>query len=291
MLTFKMKGKSIQRFLYFFYNKGIVIKRDRKQEVFIMSILKVENITKIYGGKKGGMKFKALDKFSLEIEKGEFVGVMGPSGSGKTTLLNIMATIDTPSSGELFINGTNPTKLDEKNIALFRRKELGFIFQDFNLLDSLSIKENIILPLVLEKVKVRELEKRLEDIAGLLNIKDILNKKPYEISGGQQQRAACARALIHNPSIILADEPTGNLDSKASQDVMETLTNLNTKKEATIMMVTHDPFSASFCKRIVMIKDGKYFLEIVNGGNRQAFFKEIMDSLSLLGSRSNNYAL
>lgn len=291
MLTFKMKGKSIQRFLYFFYNKGIVIKRNRKQEVFIMSILKVENITKIYGGKKGGMKFKALDKFSLEIEKGEFVGVMGPSGSGKTTLLNIMATIDTPSSGELFINGTNPTKLDEKNIALFRRKELGFIFQDFNLLDSLSIKENIILPLVLEKVKVRELEKRLEDIAGLLNIKDILNKKPYEISGGQQQRAACARALIHNPSIILADEPTGNLDSKASQDVMETLTNLNTKKEATIMMVTHDPFSASFCKRIVMIKDGKYFLEIVNGGNRQAFFKKIMDSLSLLGSRSNNYAL
>lgn len=237
-----------------------------------MSILKVENITKIYGGKKGGMKFKALDKFSLEIEKGEFVGVMGPSGSGKTTLLNIMATIDTPTSGELFINGTNPTKLNEKNIALFRRKELGFIFQDFNLLDSLSIKENIILPLVLEKVKVREIEKKVEDIANLLNIKDILNKKPYEISGGQQQRAACARALIHNPSIILADEPTGNLDSKASQDVMETLTNLNTKKEATIMMVTHDPFSASFCKRIIMIKDGKYFLEIVNGGNRQAFF-------------------
>lgn len=177
------------------------------------------------------MKFKALDKFSLEIEKGEFVGVMGPSGSGKTTLLNIMATIDTPTSGELFINGTNPIKLNEKNIALFRRKELGFIFQDFNLLDSLSIKENIILPLVLEKIKVREIEKKVEDIANLLNIKDILNKKPYEISGGQQQRAACARALIHNPSIILADEPTGNLDSKASQDVMETLTNLNDKKK------------------------------------------------------------
>lgn len=156
---------------------------------------------------------------------------MGPSGSGKTTLLNIMATIDTPTSGELFINGTNPIKLNEKNIALFRRKELGFIFQDFNLLDSLSIKENIILPLVLEKIKVREIEKKVEDIANLLNIKDILNKKPYEISGGQQQRAACARALIHNPSIILADEPTGNLDSKASQDVMETLTNLNDKKK------------------------------------------------------------
>ncbi|WMJ81580.1 ABC transporter ATP-binding protein [Clostridium sp. MB40-C1] len=256
-----------------------------------MSILKVQNITKIYGGKKGGMKFKALDKFSLEIEEGEFVGVMGPSGSGKTTLLNIMATIDTPSSGELFINGTNPIELNEKNIALFRRKELGFIFQDFNLLDSLSVKENIILPLVLEKVNVRKIENRVEDITNLLNIKDILNKKPYEISGGQQQRAACARALIHNPSIILADEPTGNLDSKASQDVMETLTNLNEKKGATIMMVTHDPFSASFCKRIIMIKDGKYFLEIVNGGNRQAFFKEIMDSLSLLGSRPSNYTL
>lgn len=256
-----------------------------------MAVLKVENITKIYGSKKGGMKFKALDKFNLEIQKGEFVGVMGPSGSGKTTLLNILATIDNPTSGDLLINGTNPANLDEKNIALFRRKELGFIFQDFNLLDSLSIKENIILPLVLEKINVKEIEKRVSDIANLLNIEKILNKKPYEVSGGQQQRAACARALIHNPSIILADEPTGNLDSKASQDVMETLTNLNSKKEATIMMVTHDPFSASFCKRIIMIKDGKYFLEIVNGGNRQAFFKEIMDSLSLLGSRPNDYSI
>lgn len=256
-----------------------------------MSILKAENITKIYGRKKGGMKCKALDKFSIEIERGEFVGVMGPSGSGKTTLLNIMATIDSPSSGELFINGTNPINLNEKDIALFRRKELGFIFQDFNLMDSLSIKENIILPLVLERVSVKVIEKRVDDIAGLLNITDILNKKPYEVSGGQQQRTACARALIHNPSIILADEPTGNLDSKASQDVMETLSNLNEKKGATIMMVTHDPFSASFCKRIIMIKDGKYFLEIVNGGNRQVFFKEIMDSLSLLGSRPSNYTL
>lgn len=256
-----------------------------------MTILKVDNITKIYGGRKGGMICKALDKFSLEIKKGEFVGVMGPSGSGKTTLLNIMATIDSPTSGDLFINGTNPIRLNEKNIALFRRKELGFIFQDFNLLDSLSVKENIILPLVLEKVNVKEIEKRVEDISCLLNIQDILNKKPYEISGGQQQRAACARALIHNPSIILADEPTGNLDSKASEDVMETLTSLNERRQATIMMVTHDPFSASFCKRIIMIKDGRYFLEIVNGGNRQAFFKEIMNSLSLLGSRPSHYTV
>ncbi|TAH60270.1 MAG: ABC transporter ATP-binding protein, partial [Gottschalkiaceae bacterium] len=181
-----------------------------------MSILKAHNITKIYGGKRGSMTVRALDQFSISIEKGEFVGVMGPSGSGKTTLLNILATIDTPSSGELYINGINPIGMDEKHTALFRRKELGFVFQDFNLLDTLSIKENIILPLVLEKLKVEEVEKRVKDIADILNIEDILAKRPYEISGGQQQRAACARALIHDPSIILADEPTGNLDSKAS---------------------------------------------------------------------------
>lgn len=255
-----------------------------------MSILKAENITKIYGDKRGSLKVKALDKFSININQGEFVGVMGPSGSGKSTLLNILATIDTPSSGELFINGTNPTKLDEKKSALFRRKELGFIFQDFNLLDSLSIKENIVLPLVLDKMNPRKIEKSVEDIAALLNIKDILNKRPYETSGGQQQRAACARALIHNPAIILADEPTGNLDSKASQDVMESLDNLNKEKKATIMMVTHDPFAASFCQRIIMIKDGKHFLEIVKGGNRQAFFKEIMDSLTMIGGRYNDLA-
>lgn len=255
-----------------------------------MSVLKAENITKVYGDKRGGLKVKALDRFSLSIEKGEFVGVMGPSGSGKSTLLNILATIDTPSSGELLINGVNPSRLDEKNTALFRRKELGFIFQDFNLLDTLSIKENIILPLVLDKMKVSEIEKRIEDIAALLNIGDILEKRPYETSGGQQQRAACARALIHNPSIILADEPTGNLDSKASQDVMDSLENLNKQKKATIMMVTHDPFAASFCERIIMIKDGKQFLEIVRGGNRQSFFKEIMDSLTLIGGRYNDLA-
>lgn len=255
-----------------------------------MSILKAENINKIYGNKKGGMTVKALDNFNINIEEGEFVGVMGPSGSGKTTLLNILATIDTPSSGQLLINGTNPMQLNEQRTAEFRRKELGFIFQDFNLLDSLSIKENIILPMVLAKENVKKIEAKLMDIAALLNIKDILNKRPYEVSGGQQQRAACARALIHDPSIILADEPTGNLDSKASQDVMESLKNLNEKRGATIMMVTHDPFAASFCNRIVMIKDGKFFLDIVKGGNRQSFFKEILDSLSMLGGNYNDLA-
>lgn len=255
-----------------------------------MSILKANNITKIYGGKKGGISVKALDRFGINIEKGEFVGVMGPSGSGKTTLLNILATIDSPSAGELLINGVNPTALDEKKLAQFRRKELGFIFQDFNLLDTLSVKENIILPLVLERAKVSEIEKKLEDIAGLLNIKDILHKRPYEISGGQQQRTACARALIHDPAIILADEPTGNLDSKASQNLMDSLMELNEKRGATILMVTHDPFAASFCKRIVMIKDGRHFTEIVKGGSRQVFFKEILDSLSMLGGDYNDIA-
>ena len=255
-----------------------------------MPILKAENITKIYANKRSGMQVKALDRFSINIEEGEFVGVMGPSGSGKTTLLNILATIDAPSTGELLINEINPSKLDEKKAALFRRRELGFIFQDYNLLDSLSIEENIILPLVLDKINVGEIDKRVEDIAKVLNIKEILSKRPYEVSGGQQQRAACARALIHNPSIILADEPTGNLDSKASLDVMEALRSLNAEKKATIMMVTHDPFAASFCKRIIMIKDGRHFLEIVNGGKRQVFFKEIMDSLSMLGGNYNDLA-
>ncbi|QUH18880.1 ABC transporter ATP-binding protein [Alkaliphilus sp. B6464] len=255
-----------------------------------MSILKVENLTKVYGNKKSGLTVKALDKFNMSVEDGEFVGVMGPSGSGKTTLLNILATIDTPSSGELFINGTNPSKLREKESALFRRRELGFIFQDFNLLDTLSIKENIILPLVLDKLKIKEINQRVMDIASILNIVDILEKRPYEVSGGQQQRAACARALVHNPSIILADEPTGNLDSKASNDVMESLRKLNETKKATIAMVTHDPFAASFCDRIIMIKDGKFFLEIVKGSNRQAFFKQILDSLSVLGGNYNDIA-
>lgn len=255
-----------------------------------MPILKAQNISKIYGNTKSGQAVKALNKFNISIENGEFVGVMGPSGSGKTTLLNILATIDSPSSGDIFINGTNPMELGERDTALFRRRELGFIFQDFNLLDTLSVKENIILPLVLEKRKKKDIERALDDIADLLNIKDILHKRPYEISGGQQQRAACGRALIHQPSIILADEPTGNLDSKASHDVMESLRSLNEERQATIMMVTHDPFAASFCHRIVMIKDGSFFLEIVKGENRQAFFQEIIDSLSLLGGNYNDLA-
>lgn len=252
-----------------------------------MTVLETKDLSKIYGGKGKGISVKALDSFNMDIKKGEFVGVMGPSGSGKTTLLNILATIDSPSSGKVLVDGKSPHSLNENELALFRRNKLGFIFQDFNLLDTLSIKQNIILPLVLENLKKDEINKRVEDIAKTLNIEEILNKRTYEVSGGQQQRTACARALINNPSIILADEPTGNLDSKASYDLMSSLEKINKEREATIVMVTHDAFAASFCNRIIMIKDGKFFTEIVKKSSRQVFFKEILDALSLLGGGYN----
>ncbi|NMB28254.1 MAG: ABC transporter ATP-binding protein [Tissierellia bacterium] len=252
-----------------------------------MAVLETKGLSKIYGGKGKGISVKALEDFNMTINEGEFVGVMGPSGSGKTTLLNILATIDSPSSGEILVNGKNPYSLEEDQLSIFRRNNLGFIFQDFNLLDTLSVKENIILPLVLEEVERKEIEKRVDDIATTLNIKDIFKKRTYEISGGQQQRTACARALINNPTIILADEPTGNLDSKASYDLMLSLERINQEKKATIVMVTHDAFAASFCNRIIMIKDGKFFSELVKKSNRQVFFKEILDSLSLLGGGYN----
>jgi len=247
-----------------------------------MSILKAQGLTKVYGS-KGKMLYRALNDIHLDIQKGEFVGVMGPSGSGKTTLLNILATIDKPTSGKIEIGGVDPTLLNEKKLALFRRRELGFIFQDFNLLDTLSIKENIILPLVLDNTNIKEIEKRLHQSAELLGISAILDKRTYEVSGGQKQRAAIARAMIHHPAILLADELTGNLDSKAAKDVMDSLRDLNEQAGATIMMVTHDPFAASYCKRIVFIKDGAFFSEIRRGTNRQAFFQQILDSLSVLG--------
>lgn len=252
-----------------------------------MSVLETKSLSKIYGGKGKGISVKALKDFSMSIKSGEFVGVMGPSGSGKTTLLNILATIDSPSSGEVLINGQNPYRLKEDDLAIFRRNNLGFIFQDFNLLDTLSVKENIILPLVLEEMDRKKIEEKVENIASVLNIKDILNKRTYEISGGQQQRTACARALINDPAIILADEPTGNLDSKASFDLMSSLEKINKEKNGTIVMVTHDAFAASFCNRIIMIKDGKLFTELVKKSNRQAFFNEILDALSLLGGGYN----
>lgn len=247
-----------------------------------MSVLKAQGLGKIYSS-KGNVVYKALEDIELQVEAGEFVGVMGPSGSGKTTLLNLLATIDRPTSGQIEINGINPTRLNEKKLALFRRRELGFVFQDFNLLDTLSIKENIILPLVLEGMAPKVIEQRLKPIVELLQITPILAKRTYEVSGGQKQRAAIARAIIHQPSVVLADELTGNLDSKAAKDVMDSLKDMNERLKATVLMVTHDPFSASYCERIVFIKDGKFFSEIRRGTNRQAFFQQILDALSVLG--------
>ncbi|MFD0590744.1 ABC transporter ATP-binding protein [Paenibacillus sp. GCM10027627] len=247
-----------------------------------MSVLRAQGLSKIYSS-KGNVIYKALEDIDLQVEAGEFVGIMGPSGSGKTTLLNLLATIDRPTSGAIEINGVNPTKLTDNKLALFRRRELGFVFQDFNLLDTLSIKENIILPLVMEGMSPKVIEERLKLIVELLQIAPILSKRTYEVSGGQKQRAAIARAIIHKPSLVLADELTGNLDSKAAKDVMDSLKDMNERFKATVLMVTHDPFSASYCQRIIFIKDGKFFSEIRRGSNRQAFFQQILDALSVLG--------
>ncbi|MBH5319218.1 ABC transporter ATP-binding protein [Paenibacillus sp. GSMTC-2017] len=247
-----------------------------------MSVLSAQGIGKVYSS-KGNVVYKALEDIDLQVEAGEFVGVMGPSGSGKTTLLNLLSTIDRPTSGRIEINGIDPTKLTDNKLALFRRRELGFVFQDFNLLDTLSIKENIILPLVMEGMAPKIIEQKLKPIVDLLSIEGILGKRTYEVSGGQKQRAAIARAIIHQPSLVLADELTGNLDSKSAKDVMDSLKEMNERLKATVLMVTHDPFSASYCQRIVFIKDGRFFSEIRRGSNRQAFFQQILDALSVLG--------
>ncbi|PEN81026.1 bacitracin ABC transporter ATP-binding protein [Bacillus cereus] len=252
-----------------------------------MDILKVCDLSKIYTGK---VSYEALSNIHLSIKKGEFVGVMGPSGSGKTTLLNMISTIDSPTSGKVLINGENPHELSPNELALFRRRELGFVFQAFYLLNTLTVKENIVLPLTLDGTKVKDMNHRVSVIAEKLGIQGILNKRTYEISGGQAQRAAIARALIHKPKLILADEPTGNLDSKASADVMELLQRLHKEHEATIMLVTHDPMAASYCDRVVLIKDGEFYNEVYCGDNRQAFYQKIIDVLALLGGRKHDFS-
>ena len=244
--------------------------------------LEIKNLKKYYGTKSNITK--AVNDLSLEVFCGEFVAIMGASGSGKTTLLNCISTIDEVTSGHIFIDGKDITELREKDLASFRRENLGFIFQDFNLLDTLTIAENISLALIINKEDVNKVDKKVVDIAEKLGIKDILNKYPYEVSGGQKQRCACARALINTPKLILADEPTGALDSKSSRMLLETMEEMNEKFNATILMVTHDSFSASFCKRVLFLKDGKIFNEIRRGEkSRKEFFNEILDVLTLLG--------
>ena len=245
-----------------------------------MKILTVNNLSKVYGKK---IIFNALNDINFSIEDGEFVGIMGPSGSGKTTLLNMISTIAKPTTGTMELKGKNPLLLRGEELALFRRRELGFVFQDFNLLDTLTIGENIVLPLTLDKVSVKEQDERLNEVSTILGIKDLLGKRTFEVSGGQAQRTAIARALINNPSILIADEPTGNLDSKSSKVVMELFQKINKENKVTTMMVTHDPLAASYCSRILFIKDGSIYNEIYKGSSREQFYQEIMDVLTLLG--------
>ena len=251
------------------------------------NVLSVKNVEKYYGNK--GNITKAIDYISFDINEGEFVGIMGASGSGKTTLLNCISTIDRISSGEIVINGQSITKLKGKKLDQFRREQLGFIFQDFNLLDTLTAYENIALALTIQKVNAKEIDLRVKKIAKTLQIDHILNQYPYQLSGGQKQRVASARAMITQPQLVLADEPTGALDSKAARLLLENFESLNQRLKATILMVTHDAFSASYCHRILFIKDGKIFNELVRGNlSRKEFFNQIIDVVTLLGGDLND---
>jgi putative ABC transport system ATP-binding protein len=251
------------------------------------TIVEAKQLRKVYGAK--GNVFTALQEIDLKVSEGEFVGIMGPSGSGKTTLLNILATIDQPTSGQIVIDGTSLAKMNEAQLSAFRRDKLGFIFQDYNLLDTLTVKENILLPLALARINAKELESRVDVISRKFGIHSILDKYPYQISGGQKQRTAACRAIVSVPSLILADEPTGSLDSKSATDLLESLQQLNVQDKATILMVTHDAFAASYCTRVLFIKDGKMFTELVKGqAPRKDFFNKIMDVLSVLGGGSSD---
>lgn len=248
-------------------------------------ILRLEHIQKYYGNQ--GSITKAIQDISFCVNRGEFVGIMGASGSGKTTLLNCISTIDTVSAGHIFLDGTDVTEIKEKEIARFRRENLGFVFQDFHLLDTLTISENIALALTIQRVSPDTVSKRVQAVAEALNILDIMEKFPYQVSGGQKQRCACARAIISKPKLILADEPTGALDSHSSQMLLGTLQSMNERMEATILMVTHDAFTASYANRILFLQDGRIFTEIVKGADtRKSFFEKILNVLTVLGGGS-----
>ncbi|MFO7246258.1 MAG: ABC transporter ATP-binding protein [Thermaerobacter sp.] len=251
-------------------------------------VLIAQGLTKIYGS-RGRAVTRALNNLSLAVDRGEFVGIMGPSGSGKTTLLNLLATIDRPTSGTVTVEGRDTSRMSERELALFRRKRLGFVFQDFNLLDSLTLRENMALPLVLDRQPPSLIRQRVEALAQRLGIQHVLDRFPDEVSGGEQQRAAAGRAVIHEPALVLADEPTGNLDSRSSQAFMEILRDLNESLNVTIVMVTHDPFAASYCSRVLFIRDGALYNEIHRGDGRQAFFQQILDVLALLGGGSGGH--
>ena len=247
-----------------------------------MELLKIDHIEKYYGSKS--VLTKAIDDISLTVNEGEFVAIMGASGSGKTTLLNCISTIDRVTSGHIFLENTDITTLKGKELNRFRREKLGFIFQDFNLLDTLTAYENIALALSIQKKPAAEIDKAIKKVADQIGITEVLQKYPYQMSGGQKQRVASARAIVTDPKLILADEPTGALDSKSAKLLLERFRYLNTECGATIMMVTHDSFTASYAGRVIFIKDGKIFSEINRGSNsRKQFFDKIIDVVTLLG--------
>lgn len=250
-------------------------------------LIQIEKIEKYYGSK--GNITKALDQVDFEIEAGEFTGIMGASGSGKSTLLNVLSTIDTVSSGHVYFDGTDISTLNEDQVAEFRKKNIGFVFQDFNLLDTLTIEENITLAMSLQEHSKKKIVEHVDQLLRQLGIEEILNKFPYEVSGGQKQRCACARAIANQPMVIMADEPTGALDSKSAQTLLETFVTMNEKLNSTILMVTHDAFSASYCKRILFLKDGQIFHELIRGDRaRRDFLNSILDVLSVFGGGGGN---
>ncbi len=245
-------------------------------------ILRLEHIQKVYGN--GGSITKAIREISFRVEEGEFVGIMGASGSGKTTLLNCISTIDAVSAGHIYLDGQDVTEIKPKDLARFRREKLGFVFQDFNLLDTLTIGENIALVLAINRTPAGQVEEKVRAMAQRLSIQDILSKYPYQVSGGQRQRCACARALIHGPRLLLADEPTGALDSHAAQMLLTTFAGIHRQMGATILMVTHDALTASYAQRILFLRDGEIFTELRRGSEtRGTFFEKILQVLTMLG--------
>lgn len=255
-----------------------------------MSLLEVRNLKKIYTTRFGGNQVQALSNVNFSVDKGEYVAIMGESGSGKTTLLNILAALDKPTSGEVLLGGENLNTIKEKEISAFRRNNLGFVFQDFNLLDNFSIKDNILLPLVLSGKEYQEMMKRLNTLVRDLEIADLINKFPYEVSGGQKQRAAVARALITEPQIVLADEPTGALDSRSSDGLLALFGHINEQGQ-TILMVTHSVKAASHAGRVLFIKDGEVFHELYRGSlTREAMFQKISDTLTMIATGGERYA-
>ncbi len=265
--------------------KGQNMKQDL-QDAGKKELVLVEDIEKYYGTKEN--LTKAVNRISFAVNRGEFMGIMGASGSGKTTLLNLLATVDNVSSGHIYYGSQDITALKEEEKADFRKENLGFVFQDFNLLDTLTLGENISLAMALTKKSGREIKKRTQDIMRSLGIEELKDKFPYQVSGGQRQRCACARALINNPQLIFADEPTGALDSHSSRVLLETFTQMNQEMGATVFMVTHDAFSASYCSRILFLKDGEIFQELRKGRRtRKEFLNQILDVLSLTGGEAN----